>query len=174
MPTLDATTGGASANSYASIAEAQVYMDTLVPSTLIETWDSAGEEDQGKALQMATRLLDTWFEWYGFVSSTDQALLWPRSGVIDRNGYEVPTDEVPQGIVDATSELARQLLAGDRTADSDIEANKLKSLKAGPVELTFGGGVSSKPVPDAVMVMASFYGTLRSRSGGGTVHLYRG
>jgi hypothetical protein len=173
MPTLDATIGGAAANSYASLADGQAYVDTLVPSTLGDAWNDGGEEEQVKALIMATRLLDTWFEWYGFVAASDQALLWPRSGVVGPNGYEVATDEIPQRIIEATVELARQLLAGDRIGDSDLETNKLKSLKAGPVELEFGGSVYAKPIPDAVMVMAGFFGTMRARGGVGTVHLYR-
>lgn len=173
MASFDATVGGTTATSYATLAQAQDYIDTLVPSTLADPWNDGGEEDQQKALMMATRLLDTWFDWFGFVNATDQALLWPRDGVTGQNGYELPTDEIPQRIVEATTELARQLLAGDRLSDSDIESNKLRALKAGPVELEFGGSVMAKPIPDAVMVMASIYGTLRSRYGVGTVHLYR-
>lgn len=174
MATFDATIGGTAATSYASLEDAQSYIDTLVPSTLADPWNDGGEEEQQKALMSATRLLDTWFDWNGFVASSGQRLLWPRSGVIDRNGYLVASDEIPQGIVDATTELARQLLAGDRISDSELESNQLKALKAGPVELEFTGNVVAKPIPDAVMVMASFYGVLRPRTGNGTVHLFRG
>lgn len=172
MPTLDSTIGGVSANSNASIEEAQDYVDTLVPDTLAEAWNDGGAEAQANALIMATRLLDTWFDWCGFVASSSQALLWPRSGVTGPNGYLVPTDEIPARIVEATAELARQLLAGDRISDSDAETNSLKSLKAGPVELAFGS-VVAKPIPDAVMVMASAFGTVRGRYGSGTVTLRR-
>ncbi len=173
MPVLDSTVGGVSANSNASLAQAQAYIDTLVPLTLADTWNEASADEQAAALIMATRTLDTWFEWYGFAASSSQLLLWPRSGVISPLGYLVPTDEIPQRIIDATAELARQLLAGDRIGDSDIESSGLKSLTAGPISLAFSENVIAKPIPDSVMAMASFFGTVRGRSGAGTVHMYR-
>lgn len=171
--TLDSTVAGVDANSYASLADAQAYIDTLVPTTLGDSWNDSGEEEQTAALVMATRLLDTWFDWIGFVHSGDQRLLWPRSGVTGLNGYSQPEDEIPERIIEATAEWARQLLAGDKLSDSDIETNKLKSLKAGPVELEFGGGVTAKSVPDSVMAMVAYFGTLRSKYGTGTVTLLR-
>ncbi len=173
MPVLDSTVGGEAANSNASLEQAQAYMDTLVPLSLADAWNDAGEEEQNAALISATRQLDTWFEWYGFVASSSQMLLWPRSGVVGLNGYLVSTSVIPQGIIDATAELARQMLTSDRVSDSDIESSGLKSLVAGPVELVFSENVVAKPIPDSVMVMASRYGTLRGRSGSGTVHLFR-
>lgn len=191
MPQLDATTGGASANSYATVAAAQDYIDTLVPSTLADAWNDAGEEDQGKALMMATRQLNTWFNWFGSQTSLDQALPWPRIGVLKPNvaegggggsvtnpwhkpfGTLLNQNEVPQGIVEVTAELARQLLTGDRLSDSQIETQGLRGLTAGPVSLEFAGGVMAKPVPDSVVAMASHYGTLHGRTGSGAVTLYR-
>ncbi len=191
MPTLDADPLSATANAYATVAEAQTYMDTLVPESLTETWDEAGEDLQGRALMMATRLLDVWFDWFGAVRRPQQPLLWPRLGVIkpglaeDVSGsVENPWGEpfavlldsttIPLRIKEATAELARQLLAADRTADSDLETQRLRSLTAGPVKLDFGGSVAAKPIPDAVMVMCSSLGRVRTRTGSGSVKMYRG
>src|SRR5262245_40871921 len=116
---------------------------------------------------MATRLLDEGFDWQGFVVSSDQALLWPRTGVVAPNGYLEPSDAIPVRVVQATSELARQLLVGgDRTADSDVETQKLKRVKAGSVEVEFGSGVTGKPIPDAVAALVGVYGKKTSPSGG--------
>lgn len=168
--TLDTTIGGASANSYISIANADTYHDSHITH---DTWDEAESDDKCRALQTATRLLDEWYDWCGVVCTSSQALLWPRVGATGPNGYLLDSDAIPVAIANATAELARQLLDEDRTKDSDIERYGLKSLKAGPVDMAFGSVASSKPIPDAVMAMVSAYGTLRSKSGG-AVTLRRG
>lgn len=191
MPTLDAEPLSLTANSYSTVQEAQDYMDTLVPESMTETWDAAGNDLQSRALMMATRLLDTWFDWFGAVHNPNQPLLWPRLGVIkpglaeDVSGsVENPWGEpfavllnsttVPLRIKQATAELARQLLAEDRTADSDLETQRLASLTAGPVKLDFRGGVAAKPIPDAVMVICSSLGRVRTRTGSASVTMHRG
>jgi hypothetical protein len=165
---IDATVGGDDANSYATIAEADIYHESHPYSAV---WDAATSDQKCRALVTATRLLDTWFEWVGSAASSGQRLLWPRDGAYGPNGYLHLTDELPTRIVEATAELARQLLISDRTADSEIASQAITSLRAGSVALTFGQAVA-KPVPDSVMAMVSFYGVRRSGDGG-TPHLYR-
>jgi hypothetical protein len=164
---LIATAGADNANSYATIAAGDTYFES---HPYPDTWDSAGEDEKCRALARATKMLDEWFEWYGDVASSDQALLWPRDGVYGPNGYEEASDAIPTRIEEATIELASALLASDRTADSETES--LKALTAGPVSIQFRS-TTAKPIPDAVMVKVSVYGTKRS-STGGAVHLYRG
>jgi len=160
--TIDATVGGAAANSYCTIAEGTAYHETHPYATV---WEDAGDDERCRALQTATRLLDQWYEWTGVAVGSTQALLWPRIDVIGPNGYLEASDAIPTRLRDATAELARQLLAGDRTADSDIETQGLKSLKAGSVELAFSGAAVGKVIPDAVAGFVSVYGRLRGRSG---------
>src|SRR5262245_24784687 len=145
--TIDAAVGGENANSFASIADADTYHET---HPYADTWTNASEDEKCRALQTATRLLDRWYEWNGHVSSTGQRLLWPRRAVTGRNGFLVPSDELPEDIVHGTAELARQVLDADRTADSDVERQGLRALKAGSVELDFAGTASANPIPDAV------------------------
>jgi hypothetical protein len=185
--TLDATVGGVAANSYATVAFADDYFSTRLWTS---TWEEAGEDDKARALMMATRLLDVWFDWYGSVASLTQALLWPRRGVIKPGIAEdlvgsvdnpwgepfavlLDSDEIPVRIKEATAELAGQLLVSDRTADSDTETQGIKSLKAGPISLEFSGDVTAKPIPDWVSALVSALGRPRSRTGVGAVHLYR-
>lgn len=180
------TPKGADSNAYTSIAEANAYHDTHPYSAV---WDDAGDDEKCRAIVTATRLLDIWFEWQGTVTTLSQRLGWPRTGVLRPNISEGATgsidnpwhepfavqldpDVVPDLIKEATAEQARQLLSTDLTANSDIETQGLKSLKAGPVALEFGS-VVAKPIPDAVMVMCSWLGTPRNKTGTGAVHLYR-
>lgn len=168
--TIDDEVGGVDANSYCSIENGDAYHETHLYAT---DWEDAGDDDKCKALQMATRLLDSWFDWYGSVSSGTQRLLWPRINVTAPNGYPQASDEIPERIVQGTAELARQLIAGDRTADSETEVNGLTELTAGSVSMKFKS-TASKPIPDAVMSLVSVFGTLKSRSGSGAVKVNRG
>lgn len=184
-----ATVGGVSSNSYLTLADAETYFASRLYT---DTWDEASDDRKNRALIMATRLMDTWFDWSGEVASINQALLWPRMGVIRPNrtlfvgssvwpwanlttGLQEPSNAIPTRIAEATAVWAQELLASDRTADSTTESEGLKRLKAGPIELEFnsGGSVAAKPVPDAVLAAVSAYGTLRTRSGSGTVTLLR-
>lgn len=188
MATIVSTPASPTANSYASLEDAAAYHDT---HPYAATWDDADEDQKVRALITATRMLDTWFDWNGDISTLDQRLLWPRRGVlrpgispamqdIRRNDWHQPfgvllsAETVPTIVVEATSELARQLLDSNRTADSDVETQGLRSLKAGPVDLTFSASSVAKPIPDAVMVMASQLGRYKGRDGGAAVDLQRG
>jgi len=168
--TLDAEIGGIDSNSYATIEEADTYHATILYS---DAWDTATDDAKCRALVSATRMLDTWFDWVGTVASSEQRLLWPRDGAYGPNGYLHTTDEIPELIIWATAEQARALLLSDRSADSEVETQGLKSLTAGSVQLEFSENVKAKPIPDAVMSMASFYARPRTVSGSGTVHMYR-
>jgi hypothetical protein len=186
---IDATAGGANANSYVTNAACDTYHESHPYSS---AWDDASADEQNRALVTATRNLDLWFEWFGQVTTLTQRLLWPRRGVlkpgisdgqvsaVGPNDWDEPfgvlldQDEIPQVIKDATCELARSLLVSDRTADSDVEAQGIESLRAGPVSIAFKGSVTAKPIPDAVMVMCTQVGRLRPKSGAGGVTIYRG
>lgn len=164
-----ATAGASNANSYATIAEGDTYHETHLYG---EDWDDASDDEQCRALQMATRLLDQWFDWYGTPSSDTQALRWPRSAAYDRDGDLLANDTVPQDIKYGTIELARQLITEDRTADSDNRG--LKSLKAGTVEIQFSGSATKSVISDAAMSFVSHYGRKVGATGGGAVTLRRG
>jgi hypothetical protein len=188
--TLETTTGGASANSYCSIADADSFHDTVVQYEGAFAWDDAIDDEKCRALQTATRTLDAWYDWYGDITSLSQRLLWPRRGVLrpgvsegaygtasvnpwhEPFGALLPSDEIPRQLLEATAELARWLLVSDRNADSDVETQGIKSITAGPVSLTFQGAMA-KPLPDTVQVMVSGLGTKKSKSGSGGVTMYR-
>ena len=70
---------------------------------------------------MASRIIDAQMQFRGVRAVGGQALQWPRAGCRDEDadpddgsGF-VPVDEVPKAILEATCELARELLIADRT-----------------------------------------------------------
>lgn len=160
---LDATVGGASANSYATVDEASAYHEGRLHA---DAWTDADSADQEKALQMATQTLDDLIDWHGVVVTDTQRLGWPRAGVIGRNGRLIEQDELPRELVEATAEFARQLLDENRTADSDVETQGLTALEVGPVKLSFKDEVIAKVVPDAVFYKLRHLGALINRGSG--------
>lgn len=167
--TIEATAGAEDANSYATIAEGDAYHETHLYAS---AWEDTDDTTRCKALQMATRLLDQWWEWYGSVTDGDQALLWPRVGVVDADGFLLASDAIPPRIRDGCIELARSLIERNITAESDSRG--LKMIKAGSVELEFAVATPTvQPMPDAVTSFVSIYGTKRSASGSGAVTLGR-
>ena len=122
-------TGMVDANSYASAADGDAYHDGHLYAT---AWTGATLANKEKALVMATRLIDGEYQFNGFKGSDEQALQWPRERCSDpdRSGggivpgvlsgsfggdFWVPSDVVPARVVQATCELARELILADRT-----------------------------------------------------------
>lgn len=167
---LNSIPGDPDSNSFASLAQANAYHEARLP--LDPPWPTTGDEPL-RLLVMATRILTSIFAprkilrwdsqgkpyyyisrtWTGDVSVTNlSSLAWPREGMYDRNGREIDDDVFPIELVEATSELAGQLRAGDRTLDNDVIVQGLTKLKAGSVELGFKEhGIVAQVIPDAVM-----------------------
>jgi hypothetical protein len=147
MATIIATPGDSSANSYASIVEADLFL--LEKRVGASAWDSVA--DKTAALIMATIQLER-FPWIGSRASSDQSLSWPRTGAYGPDGVLIPSDELPAGLVRATIEMAFWLTQGDRTAIPGGQT--LEQLKAGPIDLKFrdpaGTGGMLDAIPDIV------------------------
>lgn len=142
MP-LDTTPGGAAADSYASVAEADAYHTTRLFSSAWPAGSTGADlVTKETTLRMAARLLDAYpRSWTGSAVDAIQALGWPRSGMFNRNGFAIPTSgasSIPKELKEAQSELARQLISTDKTADNAIINLGLRSLQAGPVSFSFG------------------------------------
>lgn len=131
--TIDATLGGASANSYVTLAEADTYFETVPDSS---TWDDKTNDQKNRALISATRWIDA-LSFYGDRCSTTQALKWPRENyTVD--GIELACTLIPVGIEIATYELARAL-ANDTGAITDTtgETGLYEAVKLGDIEVKY-------------------------------------
>lgn len=164
QPAIDVTVGGASANSYATRAQADTYHDKHLWA---DAWKSAEAWKKDAALIMATRILDEQVDWYGVPTDSDQPLRWPRGGVLTRDADRYyDTDELPSWLIDATAEMARYLISEDRTAERAY-ANGIRKVKADVVEVEFESHFDQKPVlPPSVRAMVSPYGALSGPSSG--------
>ena len=165
---VNATAGAKTANSHTTLAEADTYHEGHSQGAL---WAAATEDKQNRALVTATRQINAWFEWDGDVAFADQALLWPRIGVIGRTGYLLDSTTIPPVIRDATSELARSRLTDAGPTD---DADDIHRLKAGPVDITFREGKETFVIPEEVLIMVKHIGTPRiGRSRFSTARLVR-
>jgi len=119
-------TGKANANSYADVADGDAYFEGHLYAP---AWVAAAPGTKEKALVFATRLIDAQFQFNGTRANAGQALQWPRQDCPDpdeggsvvtlvwwRTDRNVAPDVVPKAVVQATCEMARELLIADRTA----------------------------------------------------------
>lgn len=146
---LDATVGGAAANSFALNAEADAYFADRLFAT---GWTGATEGNQDAALIMATRGINAQC-YRGTAASATQALQFPRTGLTLPNGYSTTATEIPRAIKEATYEYALYLLnsATDATLERSQVAEGLSELKAGPVTLKFRADFDYKLLPGNVL-----------------------
>jgi hypothetical protein len=114
--------GKADANSYTSVADCDAYFEGHLYAT---AWTAAPADRKAAALVMATRLIDSQVKFNGSRAGESQALQWPREqcGDPDAGASDsfVKASVVPAGVVQATCEMARELLIADRTAAPEGE-----------------------------------------------------
>jgi hypothetical protein len=131
--TLDPTVGGATSNVYVDVATADTYFDNRVNSG---SWNNVVDsDDKARALIMATDRLDQ-ERYIGARASSTQRLQWPRAGTAREDGSVIPSTIIPREVVNATLELALEIL---RAGTTDIFAptglETFKSLRAGDVDI---------------------------------------
>ncbi len=185
-------TGKVDANSYASVGDGDAYFEGHLYAS---AWTAATTETKSAALVMATRLVDSQFQFNGYRAHEAQALQWPRERCPDpdRNlvtsslqspvlSSFVPNDEVPAGVASAVCEMARELLIADRTAAPPGEG--ISSTQSSTASHDSAGGSSSqssttyskedtRPVISRVaQAMLAKYGAL-IQGGSGSVRLVR-
>lgn len=149
MPiTLVTTVGSASANSYATKAEADAIAAEVFPHAEVAAWDGAdGSDDQLLALIAAAKLLDR-ERFKGDPVDTTQARAWPRWWVNTPNGGAYLATEVPALVKEAQARLAFFLVAHQDDA-SDVfgpaDSAGLSSISIGSeISLSFEGGATSQ------------------------------
>ena len=177
-------TGKVDANSYASAADGDAYHDGHLYAS---AWAAATTPNKEKALVMATRLIDGEYQFNGFKRSDAQALQWPRercpdpdragvsivAGALSRFGGDawVPSDAVPLRVIQATCELARELIITDRTAAPPGEGVTL--IRAADQSETIYNKRDKRPVISMIaQTLLCKYGNLLKKAG--AVRLVRG
>ncbi|HEB0696465.1 TPA: hypothetical protein RY210_001623 [Pseudomonas aeruginosa] len=127
-------------------------------------WAAAAEADKEAALARASAYIDglgTQQPVSGCVlvfpgkkaGGRAQALQWPRSGAVDRDGEPVPADEVPREVEQATYEAAlRELLKPGSLNPDYVATTAVKRAKVGPLETEFFGPADGAEQPNKPFV----------------------
>lgn len=186
-------TGKVDANSYASVDDGEEYHDGHLYST---AWDAATAEQKVMALVMATRVIDSEYQFGGIRARLEQALQWPRSDCRDPDGgmasfgddnaarvaargivpgagetirlinaeWVIPGNVVPKALVEATCELARELLIVNRTAAPEGEG--LSYDNNGSIQKGYNKADKRPIIPTLVQATLAKYGTLLNAKSG--------
>ena len=155
-------TGLSNANAYASAVDGDAYHDGHLYAT---AWTGATAEQKEAALVMATRLIDSQYQFGGVLADEEQSLQWPREDCRNPDGADfLDSDVVPQAVVNATCEMARELLIADRTAAPAGEG--LKYQNAGPNQTGYDKSDTRPIISHAAQAMLAKFGSLiRAKSG---------
>ena len=83
---IDATAGGASANSYITLTEANTFVEAMISSSDVSKWTTGNDDSRNRALAAAAQRLDR-ERFLGARATDTQALQWPRTGVRKPDTY---------------------------------------------------------------------------------------
>jgi len=152
-------------DTYVSLADCNAY-HTALGNALWTGTDTAKEG----ALRKAAAYLDSHYRgrWKGIRADRDQALAWPREGVVDEDGYAVDPGSIPKVIRDACCEAALRMLSGEMEPDL-ARGGRIESETVGEISVSYEDTApagTSYPVIDNLL-----RGVLRSS---GTVEMIRG
>jgi hypothetical protein len=158
--------GLSNANSYASAADGDAYHDGHLYAT---TWTGATTGNKEKALVMATRLIDTHYLFFGVKLLKTQALMWPRYAAPDKDQAGgrafIDDNEIPENLLKATCELARELLLADRTSAPDGEGLAQAGI-VGVLNVTFDKRDTRPVISHEAQKLLSKIGYAIDRAGG--------
>lgn len=158
--------GLADANSYAHVTDGDAYHDGHLYAA---AWTAASADNKAKALVFATRLIDAEVQFNGKRSRAEQGLQWPREDCHDPDadgwaGGTVPANVVPKAVVQATCEMARELLIVDRTAAPPGEGLKYENV--GSNQTGYDKSDTRPVISHVAQAMLAKYGSLlNARSG---------
>lgn len=150
---LDATVGGASADSYVTVAEADAYFASSANGGV---WAPLAEDVKENRLKEATRILDLYYVWNGIKASETQALGWPRKKAYYPDGTLIPEDIIPVAVKYATFDLALFLYTNNGFT---MEDNMLDMVKVGPITVDFLDNKSPSSMPKSILTYLAAYGT---------------
>jgi hypothetical protein len=160
--TIDATAGGADANSYMTLSEADTFVEAMISSSDVSKWTTGNDDSRNRALTAAAQRLDR-ERFLGARATDTQALQWPRTGVRKPDTYvnnyatgfpfrisdDYFTDtEIPDQVKRAQIEMAVYLKNNvDGISLSGLE--DFKNVKIGDLDVTPDktGAVGADRVP---------------------------
>lgn len=158
---LDTTVGGSTADSYATLVEANAYHAVRANNA---EWTGAVDGTKEQYLKWAAKLLDAHFQYVGRKATKSQARAWPRASAWDRDGFQWNLNEIPTALKDAQAEYAFQLMREDW--EQGLGSIRDEGVTVGPLQTS---AETHRKIPASVATLLSAIaqggtGSLRSIS----------
>jgi hypothetical protein len=183
--TIDATVGGANANSYLTLAAAQAIVDGFVQDDDVIAWASATTDQKNRALFTATQRLDR-ERFLGARSTDTQSLQWPRTGVRRPDTYintyavgfpfRITTDYFDDNEIPVQVQYAEVVLAVYLNNNTDALGlsglEDYKNVKIGSIDVTPSNGYGAVGADKVPPLMERYLTGLRI-SGPGNIAIRR-
>ncbi len=148
---LITTPGDEEADSYVSVAEADLYCISYGYTA----WDALDDDDdKGPLLRKATAYLDNQYrgQWKGKATSATQALAWPRDGATNEDFRPIDDDVIPRVLKHAAIEaaVAENASPGTLFPQPNTTDRLTKMERVGPIEVMYEPGAVAQTEIDAV------------------------
>lgn len=158
---LDATVGSATANSYVTREEADLYFSNRAHSSL---WYALDDAEKDKFLITATQQLEWYVKWKGTKTDPSQALHHPVKDV-EIDGVLIPDDEIHINVKKATFEYAYSSIEEDRSIEDSLDGIEMLKLDVLQLKASTGSTRTTKQtVPDKIWAILTGL-TLRGTAG---------
>lgn len=145
-------TGKDDANALVALSVAKVYWDGRGTSYV-----GLSDDALNGAIVRASAFLGSAYRWHGVkINGRAQTMPWPRSGVTDRDGFTVASNEVPREIVAACCEIA--LFEANNPGGmnpSVVMAEKVTSEQVGSIRIEYANLFSSASASRPVLLIVS-------------------
>jgi hypothetical protein len=127
-------TGKSDANALVSLDAAKEYWDSRGTS-----YSSYSDDQLNGAIVRASAFLTNAFVWGGLkVHGRDQTMAWPRVNMIDREGWVVPSTEVPREVTAACAEIALYEAETPGAMNPNVVlAEKVRSEQVGSIRVEY-------------------------------------
>jgi hypothetical protein len=145
--TVEDGTGKSDANAIMSLAWLKEYFDSRGVSYADYT-----DDELSAAIVRASAFLATAYQWQGIkVNQRAQTMPFPRTGVFDREGWNILQNEIPREVKAACAEIAIYEAANPGGMNPNVVlADKVTSEQIGPIRMEYAnassGADSSRPV----------------------------
>lgn len=126
------------ANSYVSL----VYADDYFTQQGSAAWDSKSGIDKERALVKASAYIDGVFKWRGKRKTAEQSLSFPRTLLIDDDGYTV--DGIPDKLKRAVCEAAVVAASGTELFNIDNANGAVTSERIGELSFSYDAAHKAK------------------------------
>ena len=119
-------------------------------------WEGATEDDQNRALVMASDWIDRAINFTGDKTVSTQDREWPRDNATC-GSTAVADGTTPDALAHATFWLAGQVLDDNDKADGDGTGKNIRSAKAGSAKVEFFNATSGTRLPTTAMDYVKCY-----------------